>query len=62
MKKLGIIILLVLGGLAVSWGVVVGFIKLICMCFSWNFNLLIATGIWLVFCLINLLLSPRSRG
>lgn len=31
-----------------SWAVTVGIIKLITLCFAWKFNLLYATGIWLI--------------
>lgn len=33
---------------ALSWGVTVGILYLVCMCFSWPFSLLTATGIWLI--------------
>ena len=35
----------------VSWMVTCGVIKLITMCFGWQFKWSIATGIWLVMCL-----------
>ena len=38
--------------LALSWGVTIGIIYLICLCFSWEFSLVGATGIWLIGCLI----------
>ena len=36
-----------------SWGVTVGIIKLITLCFGLEFSLLIATGIWLVLALVG---------
>lgn len=39
-------------GYALSWGITVGILYLIFMCFSWKFDLLIATGIWLILCLL----------
>lgn len=39
--------------LALSWGVTVGIIKLITVCFGWGFSLPVATGIWLVLLLIK---------
>lgn len=33
---------------SLSWAVTVGIIKLITMCFGWQFRFLTATGIWLV--------------
>lgn len=38
---------------AISWGFAVGIMYLICLCFSWNFSLITATGIWLIICLIK---------
>ena len=42
-----------LGIMGISWIVTVGIIKLITLCFGWNFSWLIATGIWLVMFLIQ---------
>ena len=36
-----------------SWGVTVGIIKLITLCFGLEFSLLIATGIWLLLTLVG---------
>lgn len=47
-----LVILLFIGGYALSYGVSIGLMYLICLCFSWEFNILIATGIWFVLCLI----------
>lgn len=38
---------------AISWAATVGIIYLITLCFALEFNLLIATGIWLVVCLLK---------
>lgn len=38
--------------LAVSWAGTCGVIYLITLCFDWQFKWSIATGIWLVLCLI----------
>ena len=40
-------------GLALSWAITVGLIYLICLCFSWQFNLLVATGIWLIMIILK---------
>lgn len=37
----------------ISWAICVGLIYLICLCFSWKFSILNATGIWLIICLIK---------
>lgn len=44
------ILLLILG---LSWLFTIGIIALICVCFGLTFNLLIATGIWLILTLIS---------
>ena len=53
MKHILIVIGIFLAVMALSWGATVGIIKLITLCFGWNFSLLIATGIWLVMFLIS---------
>lgn len=59
-KGLVFIIAMVLG-YALSWAVVVGIIKLITMCFSIGFSLPIATGVWLILCLLKLVFH-NSEG
>ena len=59
-KGLVFIIAMVLG-YALSWVVVVGIIKLITMCFSIGFSLPIATGVWLILCLLKLVFH-NSEG
>ena len=46
-----IVILAVCYGL--SWIVTCGIIKLITMCFGWTFKWSVATGIWLIICLLQ---------
>lgn len=46
---------------ALSWGVSVGIIYLVCLCFSWAFDLLIATGIWLVLTLVGSFFRSTGR-
>lgn len=41
-----------------SWGVTVGIIKLITLCFGLAFSLPIATGIWLILVLVSAFLKP----
>ena len=53
MKHILIVIGIFLGVMALSWGATVGIIKLITLCFGWNFSLLIATGIWLAMFLVS---------
>lgn len=47
------IILLVLSAIGVSWGVTCGLVKLITMCFGWEFSWGVSTGVWLLFVLFN---------
>lgn len=44
-----------------SWAVTVGIIKLITLCFSWQFNLLYATGIWLIILIARTIFGSSSR-
>lgn len=47
----------------VSWISTCGIIKLITMCFELNFKWSIATGIWLIMCLLSTVLrAANSRG
>ena len=56
-KKFGTIvgvilmILFVVAVFAVSWLATCGIIKLITLCFGWEFSWGIATGVWLLMCL-----------
>lgn len=45
---------------AFSWGITCGVIKLITMCFGWQFKWSIATGIWLVMCLARTVFKNSS--
>ena len=37
----------------ISWIATCGIIKLITMCFGWKFSWAIATGIWLIICILK---------
>ena len=39
--------------IVISWAVIVRIIKLITMCLSIGFSLPVATGIWLILCLVR---------
>lgn len=52
-------ILLTIITYAISWLATCGIIKLITLCFGWTFSWLIATGIWLILCLLKLFLSGK---
>lgn len=53
MKKAIAVIALLAFLYALSWAICVGIMCLICLCFSWKFSLILATGIWLIMCLIK---------
>lgn len=48
-----VIILIFVISFGLSWIVTCGVIKLITMCFGLTFKWLIATGIWLILCLLH---------
>ena len=45
-----------------SWIVTCGIIKLITMCFGWTFKWSIATGIWLIICLLKGIFSVTVKN
>lgn len=61
MSKILVAVLALVIGYTISWGITVGVIKLITMCFSIGFSLPVATGIWLVLCLLKLVFH-KSEG
>ena len=65
-KKIGTIVgvilmvLFVVAVFAVSWLATCGIIKLITLCFGWEFNWLIATGIWLICLLLKWIFGGKE--
>lgn len=57
MRKILMLLAIILGLLAVSIGLTVGIVYLICLCFGWIFSLKIALGVWLISFLVGLVLS-----
>lgn len=53
MKKGFLITLIVIAVFVLSWAITCGIIKLITLCFGWNFSIAIATGIWLILFLLK---------
>lgn len=47
------IILFVMAAIGTSWGVTCGLVKVITMCFGWEFSWRVSTGVWLLFILFN---------
>lgn len=58
----GWVLLFLVVAFAFSWGVTCGIIKLITMCFGWQFKWSIATGIWLVMCLARTVFKNNSSN
>lgn len=56
-----LVVLLLAVMYATSWAIVCGLLKLITMCLDLPFSLSVATGIWLIICLIKLVFG-RSGG
>ena len=52
-KDILTIILVIVGLVFLEWIVTVGVIKLITMCFGWTFKWSVATGIWLIICILQ---------
>lgn len=62
MKRKGVVCALIIAfGYALNWAVTIGIIKLITMCFSVGFSLPVATGIWLILCLLKLVFYKSER-
>ena len=57
MGKILMLLAILLGLLAVSVGLTIGIVYLICLCFGWIFSLKIALGVWLISFLVGLVLS-----
>lgn len=62
MSKVWVLTVAMAVGYALSWAFCVGIMKLITMCFSWPFSLPVATGIWLILCLMKLLFYKPEGG
>ena len=46
-------VLVIVGLVFLEWITTVGTIKLITMCFGWTFKWSVATGIWLIICILQ---------
>ena len=62
----GAVALVIIGILAfaygLSWIVTCGIIKLITMCFGWTFKWSIATGIWLIICILRSIFNVTVKN
>lgn len=53
MKNVLLAILVITACVFLEWIITVGIIKLITMCFGWTFKWSVATGIWLIICILQ---------
>ena len=53
MKNVLLAILVITACVFLEWIITVGIIKLITMCFRWTFKWPVATGIWLIICILQ---------
>lgn len=53
--------LIVLAVFAFSWVVACGLVKVITLCFGWKFSWGIATGVWVIFLLIDVYISQLRK-
>ena len=62
----GTVALVVIGILVLayglSWVVTCGIIKLITMCFGWTFKWSVATGIWLIICILRSIFNVTVKN
>lgn len=56
-----LVILIIAIAYFISWAVTVGIIYLICLCFGIEFKLLIATGIWLIVCILKSIFKNETK-
>lgn len=47
---------------AISWAITIGAIYLICLCFGIEFKLLVATGIWLIICILKSIFNVTVKS
>lgn len=55
-----VVIAIVAALYGISWIATCGIIKLITLCFGWTFKWSVATGIWLVLCLLEATFKSNS--
>ena len=60
-KDILTIILVIVGLVFLEWIITVGIIKLITMCFGWTFKWSVATGIWLIICILQSIFKSNAN-
>jgi len=59
-KTGAVVTILIIVCYAISWIATCGIIKLITLCFGWDFKWLIATGIWFIILIIKNIFSAAK--
>ena len=57
-----VVICILVFAYGLSWIVTCGIIKLITMCFGWTFKWSIATGIWLIICILRSIFNVTVKN
>lgn len=57
-----LVVLCLLISYAISWGITIGIIKLITLCFGLTFNIFYATGFWLILVLLKGIFSVTIKN
>ena len=60
-KDILTIVLVIVGLVFLEWIITVGIIKLITMCFGWTFKWSVATGIWLIICILQSIFKSNAN-
>ena len=61
-KDILTIVLVIVGLVFLEWIITVGIIKLITMCFGWTFKWSVATGIWLIICILQSIFKSNMNN
>lgn len=63
MDKMGCLVAIVLAVViyGISWALTVGLIKLVCICLGLAFSLKVATGIWIILCILQSFFRSSSK-
>ena len=60
MSKILIVIAVLALSCGISWIITCGIIKLITLCFGWTFKWNIATGVWLILCVLKSIIESKD--
>lgn len=62
MKEILVVIVFLVVGYGLSWIITCGIIKLITLCFGLAFKWSVATGIWLILCILKTCFNTTVEG